>query len=221
MPSERKSRTVQRTSFHDPVGDMILQSVEQHWRSLRKGADVPQRIDFMPGPMSECLAHCFMLERVRPSVARIRVAGQAIHTLLKMDPRGMPMSVLFTPAGRQMLAPIVNDVCENAAIFEVPLTANRGLGRSLLKGRLLLLPLRHDGDAINRLLGALVVDGRIGRRTLRFDFDQNVATRTQTIQPVIRTVHEIMSEPADIVVLPPRMKRQGPRPALRLVVDND
>ena len=59
MPSERKSRTVQRTSFHDPFGDMILQSVEQHWRSLRKGADVPQRIDFMPGPMSECLAHCF------------------------------------------------------------------------------------------------------------------------------------------------------------------
>ena len=97
MPSERKSRTVQRTSFHDPFGDMILQSVEQHWRSLRKGADVPQRIDFMPGPMSECLAHCFMLERVAPSVARIRVAGQAHSYAVEDGPTGHANECLVHP----------------------------------------------------------------------------------------------------------------------------
>jgi hypothetical protein len=220
MPSERKSPSVKRTAFHDSTGDMILQSVEQHWRSLRKGTDVPQRIDLTPGPVSAGLAHCFVLERVTPSVARFRVAGQAIHTLLKMEPRGMPISALFTPAGRQMLAPIIHDVCENAEICEIPLIAYTGFGRSPLRGRLLLLPLRHDGDTINRMFGALVVDGKVGRQTLRFEFDQSIAIRTQTIQPVIRTVHEIMSKPDDIVVPQPKMRQQGPWPALRLVIDN-
>lgn len=220
MPSERKSPSAQRIAFHDPTGDMILQSVEQHWRSLRKGTDVPERVDMTPGPVSEGLAHCFMLERVTPSVARFRVAGQAIQTLLKMEPRGMPMSALFTPAGREMLAPIIHDVCENPEICEVPLVAHTGFGRSPLRGRLLLLPLRHDGDIINRLFGALVVDGKVGRRPLRFDFDQSIAIRTQTFQPVIRTVHEIMSEPDNMVIPQPMMKREGPWPSLRLVVNN-
>ena len=229
MPSERQYVSTQRTAFHDPAGEEILRKVEAHWRSLRNGNDVPHRVDLTPGAVADGLSHCFMLGRVTPSVARFRVAGQAIHALLKMEPRGMPLSALFTPAGRQMLAPIIHDVCETPEISEVPLVAPRGMGRAPLRARLLLLPMRHDVEGINRILGALVVDGRPGRKALRFEFDQEGTVRSESTQPIIRTVHEIMSVP-NVTLHPaaPPLQQANSVPTLapikgfglRLVVDN-
>jgi hypothetical protein len=186
---------------------------------MRKGADIPKRVDMTPGPMMDGLAHCFVLERVTPSVARFRVAGQSVQKLLNMEPRGMPISALFTPAGREMLAPIIYDVCEQPEINEIPLIATRGLARSPLRARMLLLPLRNDDEGINRLFGALVVDGKPSRRALRFDFDPNANLRTQPVRPVIRTVHEILADTRDQIAVPTPVRRTPHQP-LRLVIDN-
>jgi hypothetical protein len=246
MQNEREYTTSQRTPFHDQAGDDVLIRVEKHWRSMRKGSDLPKRVDMTPGPLSDDLAHCFTLERVTPSVARFRVAGRAMHQMLSMEPRGMPISALFTPTGREMLAPIIFDVCERPEISEIPLIAARGLGRSPLRARMLLLPLKHDGEAVNRIFGAIVVDGRPPRRTLRFEFDREQSLRSEPIQPIIRTVHEILTHPdtgpdmpplpSPSAWVPPRTpewvspnqdtyepstpRPRSPMPALRLVVDN-
>lgn len=224
MPIEPKYTSQRRTAFHDTAGEDVLQQVEHHWRTMRKGASIPQRIDMTPDAMSGSLTHCFMAERVTPSVLRFRVAGQSLHNLLNMEPRGMPISALFTPTGRNMLAPVIFDTCEGPEISEIPLIAARGLGRSALRARLLLLPLRHEDEAVNRLFGALVVDGKPSRRALRFDFDPEQPVRSQSVQPVIRTIHEAKptavppARPtADHAVTAPRRAKF---PALRLVVDN-
>ncbi|UWQ97968.1 PAS domain-containing protein [Rhodobacteraceae bacterium S2214] len=232
MPNEREYTTQHRTPFHDQAGEDVLTRVEAHWQDMRKGSALPNRVDMTPGPLSDSLAHCFTLERVTPSVARFRVAGRAIHQILNLEPRGMPISALFTPMGREMVAPIIYDVCEGPEISEIPLVAPRGLGRSPLRGRMLLLPLKHDGEAVNRIFGAIVIDGRAGRRPLRFEFDSEQSLRSEPVQPVIRTVHEILKYP-DVapVATPPLPSPQiweppalqptsTPTPALRLVVDN-
>jgi hypothetical protein len=241
MPRERNYTSPRRTAFHHEAGENVLSQVERHWRDMRKGADVPDRVDLTPAPLSDALAHCFTLERVTPTVARFRVAGRNVHKLLNMEPRGMPISALFTPLGREMLAPIIFDVCETPEITEIPLVAHRGFGRTPLRGRLLLLPLKQDSEEVNRLFGALVVDGRSGRRPLRFDFDQEQSLRVQSVRPIIRTIHEVMDEPITDFGGPgptPAFSTQTPvlafesetttvstersttSPALRLVVDN-
>lgn len=230
MPNDRDYTTEHRIPFHDDAGDAILTRVEDHWHAMRRGSALPNRVDMSPGPLSDSLAYCFTLERVTPSVARFRVAGREVHKLLNMEPRGMPISALFTPTGREMLAPIIYDVCERREISEIPLIASRGLGRSPLRGRMLLLPLKHDGEAVNRIFGAIVVDGRPPRRALRFEIDNGQPLRCEPVRPAIRTVHEILSYPdADETPLPPlptpqiwepAEPRRDPMPALRLVVDN-
>ncbi|MBB5721871.1 hypothetical protein FHS72_001495 [Loktanella ponticola] len=212
MAHDRDYASIYRTPFHDPNGEAVLKQVERHWRSMRNGDDLPQRVDLSPDHLSDSLAHCFTLERVAPTIARFRVAGRAVHEVLNMEPRGMPLSALFTPAGRDMLAPLIFDVCEGPDIVEVPVIAARSLGRSPLRGRLLLMPLKHAGQEVNRLFGAVVVDGKTGRRPMRFDFDRDQSLRQQAVQPIIRTVHEILSEPT--------VAHPAPRPALRLIVDN-
>lgn len=234
MPNEREYTTDHRTPFHDEAGEVTLTRVEKHWQAMRKGSALPNRVDMTPGPLSDSLAHCFTLERVTPSVARFRVAGREVHRLLNMEPRGMPISAMFTPTGREMLAPIIYDVCERPEISEIPLIASRGLGRGSLTGRMLLLPLKHDGETVNRIFGAIVVDGRPTRRALRFDLDHTQPLRSEPVQPVIRTVHEILSYPdTDGMAIPPmpapqiwepsapaQPQRRTQMPALRLVVDN-
>jgi len=227
MPHDRDYASFHRTPFHVPKGEAVLKHVERHWQSLRDGDDVPHRADLSPDELADSLAHCFTLERVAPSVARFRVAGRAVHEVLNMEPRGMPISALFTPLGRDMLAPLIYDVCEGPDIVEVPITAARGLGRHAMRGRLLLMPLKHDDHEVSRLFGALVVDHAAGRRQLRFDFDQSQNLRQHRVlpaqQPVVRTVFEMLGEaqPDDWAPAP---QQQVQRPArasgLRLVVDN-
>ena len=206
-----------RAPFHDDDGEKMLCQVESHWRNVRVNQLVPSRADIGTGILAPVLGHTFVLERVTASVARFRVAGQAIHSMLNMEPRGMPISAIFTPMGRQMLAPLIYDVCEGPELVEIPLVAQRGLARSPLRARLLMLPIRTIGDEINAIFGALVLDGRAGRRSIRFDFDVESELRTEALRPAIRTVHEVMDEP---VPTPPMRSFEAKRAGLRLVVDN-
>ena len=217
MSQDRIRTLAPRVPFHDHDGEKVLGQVESHWRNLRANQLVPNRADIGLGVLSLVLGHTFVLERVTPSVARFRVAGQAIHSMLNMEPRGMPISAIFTPMGRQMLAPLIYDVCEGPELVEIPLIAQRGLARSPLRARLLMLPIRTIGDEINAIFGALVVDGRAGRRSIRFDFDVESELRTEVLSPAIRTVHEVIDEP---VPTPPIQSFAVKRPGLRLVVDN-
>ena len=217
MSQDRIRTLAPRVPFHDDEGEQVLDQVETQWRHLRGNQLVPNRADIGTGAFSSVLSHTFILERVTPSVARFRVAGQTIHKMLNMEPRGMPISAIFSPLGRQMLAPLIYDVCEGPELVEIPLIAQRGLARSPLRARLLMLPIKTTGDGINAIFGAIVVDGRAGRRSIRFDFDVESELRTEALSPVIRTVHEVMDEPD---TLPSLRSFTAQRPGLRLVVDN-
>lgn len=244
MTNKSEQTSYTRLPFESDVGETILRDVEACWRGLRDASGVPARRDLTPQPLVGALSHCFILERVTATVARFRVAGQSVHKLLEMEPRGLPLSSLFTASSRISLAPIINAVCEGPELAEIPVIASRGIARTPLRGRLLLLPLKDDDGAVTRIFGAIVVDGNRARRALRFDFDTNYPLRSQKIKPIIRTVHEVASL-TEVLELPntrhetpakpasPRIPAEvtqqvwnapgaaaSKRPALRLVVDN-
>ena len=152
---------------HEPQRDASVPSsavfgqVEAAWSGLRAGTGtVPLRRDLDLTRLGDALPHAFLMSRVAPGVARLRVAGRAVTTLLGMDPRGMPLSVFFSGAARAPLAAHVARLFDEPAILDLPLRNPGRFGLSSRAGRLLLLPLGSDDGAVIHAVGVLAVAGR-------------------------------------------------------------
>ena len=230
MSQEHQKLRYNRIPFHIASGEKVLQDVEAHWEKMRATETVPAHAQVSPEALDTALAHCFVLEKVAPTIARFRVAGKNINDLLGVDVRGMPLSTLFSASGRAALEPLIASVCEGPEIAEIPVsTPIRGLRRSLVRGRLLLLPLKDRDGQVTRIFGAIVLDGSTQRHTVRFDFDQSVPLRCKRLTPMIRTISKVRPTSPEIGVAPEEttMNRamedlplRRPRPYLQLVVDN-
>lgn len=72
-----------------------LALIEDHWNAQHIDGQVPRRADIAPDALGHALPFTFMLHRVAPGIGRIRVAGQKLHDILRMDPRGIPLSAFF------------------------------------------------------------------------------------------------------------------------------
>lgn len=229
MSQEHIKLRYNRIPFHVDAGEKILQLVEAHWERMRDNETVPSQASVSPEALDDVLAHCFVLERVAPTIARFRVAGKQMNALLGVDVRGMPLSTLFSEDGREALAEVIKSVCDRPEIVEVPLTATRGLRRSVLRGRLLLLPLKDRDGGVTRIFGAIVLDGAVKRHIVRFDFDRTIPIRCKRLTPLIRTISEMKAavadlnrdyEKADLEQPSKAPSKSGARSYLQLVVDN-
>lgn len=211
-----------RQPFHQPDAESVLTSVESYWQDLRRGGAVPARLDIKPGKLDQALSSCFILERIAPGIAKVRIAGQALHDVLKMEPRGMPFSAFFTPDGRERLSTLVEQVFEGPTLIEVDLHAPRALGKPRLHGRLLMLPLSDAEGNVTRVFGCMVVDGDPGRKTRNFDIMDGPMQRMVAVKPSITLVSE--TDPTNIVrgqiTHGDFMSIAPPRTSLRLVVNN-
>ena len=187
----------------------VLRLLEEDWRQICSGDVVPAHAQLDPHALHDALPHAFLLHRTAPGAVRIRVAGQRLHDLLRMDPRGMSFGSFFTAAARDTVMDIVDTAFDGPAIVGLPLTAARGLGRKPMPAELLLLPMMDAQGQVTRMMGALVAAGPLNSRTYRFDIAGDAVLR-----------HDSLNLPF--------AERRGPRarpvpaerPKLRLVVDN-
>ena len=140
----------------------LLAQVRAYWQGLRQDGALP------PRGIAEALESTFLLERVAKGVARFRIAGMHLHDLIGMDVRGMPLSTLFDPAGRNRLSEGLEAVFTTPAVLEIWLEAERGLGRPRLEGRILVLPLSDAQGQTTLALGCLAMSGALGRAPRRF-----------------------------------------------------
>lgn len=190
-----------------------LQSLERYWQALRHAQRVPSRNDIEPSQIDAALPHAFILQRVAPGIARMRVAGQQLHNLLKMDARGMPLSTFFLPEARDEVAKLVEAAFTEPAIISIPLNAPANLVRPRLTGTMLMLPLRDDKGDTSRILGAIVTEGEAGSRPRRFEITKGACIRHETLGLQLASVQPLLHP----------TQTKGPdaeRPALRLVVNN-
>ena len=146
----------------------MLAEVRAYWEGLRDGATLPRRDQIDPRGIAGALENTFLLERVAPGIARFRLAGMQLHDLMGMDVRGMPLTAVIEPLGRNRLSEAIEAVFATPGILDLSLEGERGIGRPALEGRMLLLPLTSSRGVSDLALGCLALDGALGRAPRRF-----------------------------------------------------
>jgi hypothetical protein len=160
---------------NDGPGYGLLQEVRAYWEALRPAGGLPERASIDPRGLERALEHVFLVERIAPGLARFRVAGMHLTEVMGMEVRGMPLSALFDPQGRDRMQGLLEQVFAGPAVLELALEGERGIGRPSLEGRMILLPVRGDDGSCDRALGCLVTVGPIGRTPRRFAIARQVA----------------------------------------------
>lgn len=142
--------------------------IEAYWEGLRDGRLMPTRSDVDPRGISDVIEYAFLLEKVAPGLARIRLAGRHLNELMTMEVRGMPLSALFLPDARHELKTVLENVLDEPSVVRLSLTSDRGFTRPALTAQMILLPLRDSSGVPARVLGALQSRGDVGQGPRRF-----------------------------------------------------
>lgn len=200
-----------------------LNELEQYWSSLPRVSGIPLRKDIDPIAMGALLEDSFILERVAPGVARIRVVGRNITKLVGIEPRGLPLTAILLPDARAAMVYYIEAAFNGPSIVELPLRAPRAVGQPQLDGKILLLPLRDDNGRVSRVLGVLVMSGRRGIGGRRFAICNTAAPRVELIEEPTNGLHAVAggktTTPHQRLRIIDSNEAEG-KPTLRLVVSN-
>lgn len=160
------------------IGQHLMQNrfpeiaeVDAYWTALKGSRQVPGRLEIDPRGIEGALASVFLLERIAPGVARVRLSGSHLNDLMGMDIRGMPFSAMIAPQARARFADYLEQVFTAPAKLVADLSAERALGKPRLDARLLILPLTDGQNRITRALGCLATHGSLGRAPRRFGME--------------------------------------------------
>lgn len=145
-----------------------LNQIEGYWTALRGNRPMPLRSEIDPRGLKGALEYCFVLERIAPGLARMRVAGSHLGDLMGMEVRGMPISSFLDADSRQAFGEMLEEVFETPATATVTLVSEQGFGRPVMTARMILMPVKSDLGDTSRILGGFVTDGDIGRSPRRF-----------------------------------------------------
>ncbi|WP_254684947.1 PAS domain-containing protein [Tateyamaria omphalii] len=157
------------TEFRAEIGFSAISQVEAYWEGLRGVRLMPKRSEIDPRGIESALEYTFVLERVAPGMARIRIAGSHLGDLMGMEVRGMPLTSLITPPCRRQISDAIEDVCQRPAVCELRMSAETTVAKPQMDARLLLLPLKSDLGDVSRILGCFVAHGDIGHTPRRFN----------------------------------------------------
>jgi hypothetical protein len=186
-----------------------LRHVEAYWHGLCAADAIPLRSQIDPRGMEDALENAFLMERIAPTMAKIRVAGSHLNDMMGMQIAGMPLSSLIAPSDRERFGEAVGRLFADPAIVRISLKAEGGFGKPNLEANMILLPLRSDFGDQSRGLGALVSHGRIGRTPRRFTIGDI------EVVPVLNTAPVISREPIDVDArTPARVFSEEPSPFL-------
>lgn len=170
------------TQFKSNSGYTPLAQVEAYWEALRGARLMPNRADINPRGIEQALEFTFIVERIAPGIARLRIAGSHLSDLMGMEVRGMPLTSFMNASSRRQVSDILEEVFEIPATCTLHLTSERGPGMPALEARMLLMPLKSDMGDVSRILGVLVAVGDIGRSPRRFD------VKSSKLRPILTGV---------------------------------
>ena len=212
---------IQLSAHHPIQGRTVLDELERYWRELRGARRIPIRSEVDPARIDSALPYAFILDRVAPGVGRLRVAGQKLSAFIDMDARGMPLTSFFTADAREQVMAQTEAVFARPALVELPLISVRSLGRPRLTGKMLLMPLLGPDGTVSRALGAILMDGMIGRTPRRFDIADGEAIRCEVLpEPQKYAMPVAVNAGARVGQQFASKRPDNMRPALRLVVSN-
>lgn len=157
------------TQFRAETGYTAISQVEAYWESLRGARMMPKRSEIDPRGIENALGYTFVLERLAPGIARVRIAGSHLSDLMGMEVRGMPITAFIAPPFRKRMSEALEEVFRRPAVSDIRLASELSQGKPHMEARMLLLPMKSDLGDISRALGCFVAQGEIGRTPRRFD----------------------------------------------------
>ncbi|MGJ8617037.1 MAG: PAS domain-containing protein [Sulfitobacter sp.] len=178
--AQNAQNVVSMSDYQPDAGFTAIAQVEAYWEALRVGRLLPKRSQIDPRGIEQSLEYAFILERIAPGIARLRIAGNHLTELMGMEVRGMPVTALFAPNARRQIADGLEEVFQTPATATLRLTSPGGAGRAMLDARMILLPLKSDLGDVSRVLGCLVSHGEIGQAPRRFDV---IEQKLRTVMP--------------------------------------
>jgi len=125
-----------------------------YWDRVRAGRPTPRRFEIEPARIAAILPSTFILERIHAETYRFRLAGTNVCDIFGVELRGANFLDGWTTLDRLSLIRHLAALTKHGAIDAIHLEA-APLGRPSAPFEALLLPLRHTGETIDRILGAL------------------------------------------------------------------
>lgn len=168
--SQNAQNIVDMSKYQPDTGFAPIAQIEAYWEALRGSRLMPKRSEIDPRGIEQALEFAFIVERIAPGIARLRIAGSHLSDIMGMEVRGMPLTSFVTPSFRRQVSDTLEEVFETPAMCELHLKSEAGQGaRPELDARMLLLPLKSDLGDVSRILGCLVSHGELGHAPRRFD----------------------------------------------------
>ncbi|WP_136443502.1 PAS domain-containing protein [Pacificoceanicola onchidii] len=158
-----------------------IRLVETYWHGLCGENEIPLRSQVDPRGMESALENAFLMEKIAPTMGKIRVAGTHLSDLMGMQIAGMPLSTMIAPKDREQFGLAVEALFAEQSIIRIDLAAEGGFGKPDMEGHMIILPLRSDFGDVSRALGALITQGRIGRTPRRFTITNIAVTPAHKI----------------------------------------
>ena len=125
-----------------------------YWDRVRNGRLAPRRFEIEPSKIAALLPETFIAEGAGLLGYRFRLAGTRICEQFGRELRGADLLSLWEDADREAVSSLLRNVFAEAAVghgrFRAYTNSNRQASFELL-----LLPLIHTGESINRILGAI------------------------------------------------------------------
>jgi hypothetical protein len=141
----------------DPKGaPAAITPIMAYWNTLRHGNAVPARAAIDPGAIAPYLSSSGMVERSASGAVRLRLAGQDLQRLMRMNPRGLPLRTLFTLTSRARLAELVAQVFDGPGLLSMTMTADQGSAPPIT-AQMAMMPLRDTNGRITRAMIVLNV----------------------------------------------------------------
>jgi len=125
-----------------------------YWDRVRNGRVAPRRFEIEPARIPALLPETFIAEGAGLLGFRFRLAGTKICEQFGKELRGIDLLSLFGDDDREQLAAMLHAVFTDGAVGHGSFRSFTGTNRQATF-ELVLLPLIHTGETINRLLGVI------------------------------------------------------------------
>jgi len=125
-----------------------------YWDRVRNGRIAPRRFEIEPAKIAPLLPETFIAECTGLRSYRFRLAGTKICEQFGRELRGTDLMSLWGPKDRDAFASLLRTVFSDAAVGQVLFHAYTEAHRQA-KFELVLMPLIHTSETINRVLGAV------------------------------------------------------------------
>jgi hypothetical protein len=125
-----------------------------YWDRVRNGRVAPRRFEIEPAKIAALLPQTFIAENAGMLSYRFRLAGTKICEQFGRELRGADLLGLWDAKDRDAVASLLRNIFADAAVGYGRFRAYAANDREV-SFELVLLPLIHAGDAVNRILGAV------------------------------------------------------------------